>query len=197
MDAAERIAAPSTTPGDAAPRAVRLVRVAVLALAGLAIAFSATLHEQLAFDVAAAAVALGAIGAAHLAEWWALGSGRTPVPLLLAAVGALAAAALPAVSAAGGSVLGFAVVIAAWALASALLEFIGAAIRPGTRQDATLLGSIGILLALLVLLVREDQVAVLGFFGAYAVIAAVFLGISAFDTRPSAAPAAATAPGRQ
>ena len=41
-------------------------------------------------------------------------------------------------------------------------------------------------LALLILLFRDDLIAVIGFFGAYAIVRAVFLGISAFDTRGTA-----------
>lgn len=161
-------------------RSVRLVRVSVLAVVGIVVAFSAPLHQQLAFDVAIAAVAIAALGVAHAAEWISMrASGGSPIPLLLSTV-ALAAAATLAFSVT--TALAFAITIAAWALASALLEFIGAATRPGTRQDATLLGGLGVLLALLVLVVREDQVAILGFLGAYAIVAGVFLGISAFDT---------------
>jgi hypothetical protein len=175
---AEEVLSDASSQTPLPPRSVRLIRVAVLALAGVVIAFSATLHEQLGFDVAVAAVSIAAVGVAHTIEWLSLrSSGGNPISLLLSLV---------AFAAAGGLVLsstsiGFAITIAAWALASALLEFIAAATRPGSRQDATLLGAVGVLLALLVLLVREDQVAILGFLGSYAVIAAVFLGISAFD----------------
>ena len=167
---------PSQTPLPS--RAVRLVRVGVLAVVGIVIAFSATMHEQLGFDVAVAAVAVGAVGIAHVIEWISIrASGGNAVPLLLGVIGIAAAVGLAFAS----TTIGFAIVIAAWALASALLEFIGAATRPGTRQDATLLGALGVLLAILVLFVREDQVAILGFLGTYAIIAAVFLGIAAFD----------------
>lgn len=185
MAAAVTGAGPSTTPeasGHVAhvSRSVRLVRVIVLLVAGIAIAFTATLHEQLGFDRSMAAIALGGIALAHLIEWASQRSSAPgSVPLLLAIAAAAAAAVLPFTATA----ILFACVISAWALVSALLEFIGSAVRPGSRADATLLGAAGILLALLALLVREDPVAVLGFFGAYTIIAGVFLGISAFDTR--------------
>ncbi|QIK63397.1 hypothetical protein G7068_09445 [Leucobacter viscericola] len=173
---------PSQTPLP--PRSVRLVRVGVLAVVGIVIAFSATLHEQLGFDVLVAAVAVGAVGIAHVIEWVSIrATAGNTVPLLLGVIGLAAAIGLAFVS----TTIGFAIVIAAWALASALLEFIGAATRPGTRQDATLLGALGVLLAMLVLFVREDQVAILGFLGTYAIVAAVFLGISAFDNGRAAA----------
>ena len=183
MSAAVTTASPTTAPDAPASRSVRLIRVAVLLIAGLAIAFSATMHEQLGFDVAVVTASLAAIGAAHLIEALSAGAaGRRAVPALLAIVAFVAAAALPF----GDSTIAFAIAIAAWSLVSALLEFIGAAVRPGSRADAPLVGGVGLLLAIVVLLVREDQVAVLGFFGAYAVIAGVFLGISAFDTRRDA-----------
>ncbi|MFT4233290.1 MAG: hypothetical protein QM606_11020 [Leucobacter sp.] len=154
--------------------------MAVLLAAGVAIAFTASLHERFGFDRGMATAALGGIGIAHLVEWTARRSGsRSPIPLLLGVVAIGAAVSLPF----AGSIIAFAVVIAGWALVGALLELIGSVVRPGSRQDATLLGAAGILLAILVLLVREDVVAVLGFFGAYAILAGVFLGISAFDTR--------------
>ncbi|MBL3699445.1 hypothetical protein [Leucobacter luti] len=190
MSAAVEASTRSTAPESGVTRPVRLVRVAVLLIVGMAIAFSAPMHEQLSFNLGLVAAGLGGIGVAHLVEWFSLrGGARTPVPLLLGVVALGAALALPFTTAP----IGFALVVAAWALISGLLEFIGAAVRPGTRQDATLLGSTGVLLALLVLFVREDQVAIIGFFGAYALLVGVFLGISAFDTRRSSAPAAADA----
>lgn len=181
----------ASRPVNALPaRPIRLIRVGVLFVAGVVIAFSATMHEQLGFDTAVAAVAIGAVGVAHLIEWFSLrATGGNPVPLLLGVTAVIAAIVLPL----SASVLGFAVTVAAWALVSALLEFLGMTTRPGTRQDATLLGALGLLLALLVLLVREDQVAILGFFGAYAIFAGVFLGISAFDSGRSVRSAATEA----
>ncbi|WP_449280523.1 DUF308 domain-containing protein [Leucobacter sp.] len=180
MAAAVTSTGPSTTPETPVPRFARLVRVAALLVAAVAIAFTATLHEQLGFDRGIAAAALAAIGVAHLVEWAARRTASpSPIPLLLAIAAILAAIALPF----AGTPIAFACLIAAWALVSALLELIGSVVRPGSRSDATLLGAAGILLAILALLVREDPVAVLGFFGAYAIIAGVFLGISAFDTR--------------
>lgn len=148
----------------------------------MAIAFSATLHQQLGFDLAITAGSLAAIGIAHVIEGTSVPRGARAVPLLLAVV-ALAAAALVPFSEAP---IAFAVIIAGWSLASALLEFIGGTVRPGSRADSVLLGAAGVLLALCALLAREDQVAILGFFGAYAVVAGVFLGISAFDTKSDA-----------
>lgn len=154
----------------------------MLLTAGMAITFSATLHEQLGFDLTIVAGSLAAIGVAHLVEAGAVSRPVRGIPALLAAVAIVAAILVPF----SDSPIKFAVVVAAWSLTSALLEFIGGTIRPGSRSDTVLLGATGILLALLVLLTREDQVAILGFFGAYAIVAGVFLGISAFDTKRAA-----------
>lgn len=185
MAAAVTPAKPAATPEAGLTRPVRLVRVIVLLLGGVAITFSATLHEHLGFDLALATCAIAGIGLAHLIEWFA---GRTigagPVAMLLALASFGAAFALPF----QGSAIGFAVVVAAWALICALLEYIGSTVRPGTRPDAVLIGAAGILLALLAILMREDEVAVVGLLGAYAVIAGVFLGISAFDIRRGGTP---------
>lgn len=180
MLAEATVDARSTDPIKFPARSVRLMRAVVLLVVGLAITFSATMHEQLGFDLVIVVVALGAIGLTHLVESVASrGLARTPVALILAVVSLAAAVAVAFTN----SVNGMAVVIAAWALVGALLEFIGGLVRPGARPDTTLLGALGLLLAILVLLVRDDQVAVVGFVGAYAIIAGVFLGISAFDSR--------------
>ena len=172
-----------TTPNASAGRGIRLLRAAVLFVAGLGIAFTATMHARLSFDIGVTTAVLGVLGIVHLAAWFS--SRASAIPLLLGVVAIVAAILVPFTS----SAVGFAVVVAAWSLASALLEFVGAAAVQ--RSDATLLGALGVLLSILVLLVREDPVAVLGFFGGYAVIAGVFLGISAFDAN---APAAETDP---
>lgn len=186
MSAAVRTSARSTAPESPVTRPIRLTRVGVLIVSGLVIAFSAPMHEQLGFDLWVATAGLALIGIAHLIEWWSLRApDRTAVPLVLGVVAIVAAILLPFTTAA----IGFAIVIAAWALISGLLEFIGATVKPGSRQDATLLGGAGVLLAILVLFAREDQVAIVGFFGAYALLTGVFLGISAFDTRRAAQPA--------
>lgn len=185
MTAADSRAVDSVTPEQSVSRAVRLVRVAVLLASGMAIAFSATMHENVGFDLGLFSIALGGIGIAHLIHAY-VGRGRVgaSVALMLGIVAVAGAIAVPLVGiSAAGTSAALAVVIAAWALVSGLLEFIAAFTQQGTRQDAILLGALGILLAMLVLVFREDLVAVIGFFGAYAVIAGVFLGISAFDSR--------------
>ncbi|QIM15580.1 hypothetical protein G7067_02780 [Leucobacter insecticola] len=185
--AANDVTAERTPNPIAHARAIRLIRIAVLFIAGVAIAFTAPMHEQLGFNTLITAFTLGAVGVSLFIEWFAIRpQSGSPVTLLLAVVALIAAVILPFT----GSIIGFAVTVASWALASALLEFVGATTRE--RRDATLLGVLGILLSILILLVREDQVAILGFFGAYAFIAAVFLGISAFDSPQPRSPVEST-----
>lgn len=201
MTAADLHTAQAATPDVSVPRVIRLVRVAVLLASGLAITFTAPMHGQLGFDLGMFAIAFSGIAIAHLLHAFVVrGRAGAGVALMLGLAAAAAAVLVPlvgSVASPGGAELGavvaLSILVAAWALVSGLLEFIGALTQPGTRQDAVLLGGVGILLALLVLVFREDPVAVIGFFGAYAVIAGVFLGISAFDTRRAGASAGAGA----
>lgn len=174
----------SSDPSALPPRWVRMLRSAVLLAVGLAITFTATLHGELAFDVAMASSGLGVIGAVHLVEWAQrrrTGAGA-PISLLLGLVGLVATGLIFLLR----TETAFVMVLAGWALVSALLEFIGMVVFPGSRQDAPILGFIGVLLALLVLVSNGDLVAVIGFFGGYAIIAGVFLGIAALDRRGEA-----------
>lgn len=183
MTAASDTAAASATPAARA----QLPRAIAFLLAGFAITFTAALHEQLGFDRTITVIALGVIAVSAMVEW--LLAPGAPVRLLLA----LAAAGGAVAVAFAGTTLGFALALAAWALVNGLLEFIGGALRASRRGDSAILGGLSLMLALFGLLVREDPVAVIGFFGAYAIIAGVLLGIASFDSRrgkPGAAPQA-------
>lgn len=171
------------TPEQLALRRLRLakfLRAALYFVAGVVIAFTATLHRELGFDLTIAAASLVLFALAALNEH--LRSERTlgrSAQLLQIAVAVLAAGGLLLVN----SPKGFAVVLAVWALFAGLLEFLALALGTTSRQDSLFMGAIGLLLAIAVLIVRDDQVAIVGFFGAYALVVGVFLGISAFDQR--------------
>lgn len=156
---------------------------AVAALAvGLLVTFTGTMHETLAFDRTVAAAAFVLFAAAHVFAWWQARSGESdPVSLMLAVVSIVAAVAVTFVQMPAG----LAIVISGWALVQGLLEFVGGVTRTGSRQDSTILGALGVLLAIAALLVFRDPVAIIGFFGAYALIVGVLLGIAAFDVRAS------------
>ncbi|WP_017792732.1 DUF308 domain-containing protein [Leucobacter salsicius] len=201
MTAANMQAAEAVTPPVQVSRAIRLVRVIVLIVAGLAVAFTAPMHEQIGFDQTLLCISLAGLGIAHLLHALAArGRGGSPIALMLGIV-AIAAAVLVPLSGMASPDLGVttlvSITLAVWALVSGLLEFICAFVQPGSRQDALLLGALGVLLSMLILVFRNDPVAVIGFFGAYAVLAGVFLGISAFDNRAAGAAAAVTAANAQ
>lgn len=179
----------SGDPAMLPPRWARVLRALVLLVIGLAVTFTATFHEQFAFDVGLISIGLVFIGLTHVVEWsQRRGRGGAPVAFILGVV-SITSGILAFVLQAESTL---AIVVAAWALVSALLEFLGIAIVPGSRQDAPIIGAAGVLLAITALLARGDLVAVIGFFGGYAVIAGVFLGIAAFDTRRGAEDTAAS-----
>lgn len=168
------------------PRWVRILRSIALLVIGLAVTFTATLHEQFSFDLAVISAGLVLIGSVHFIEWAKRrGTAGAPVALLLGLVAAVFGVLVFTIS----NELTLAIFVAAWALISALLEFVGMTVAPGSRQDAPIIGAAGVLLAITVLLTRSDLVAIIGFFGAYAIIAGVFLGIAAFDSRRNTAAA--------
>ncbi|MBC9955251.1 DUF308 domain-containing protein [Leucobacter sp. cx-42] len=170
-----------------APRGVRIARAIVLFAVGMIVTFSATMHSNFNFDFLVTAGGLAIIGIMHLVEWFARkDEARSVMPLLLGLVSLVATVVLPMT----GEVVGYAIIVAVWALISGLLEFVAMVTQPGTRQDPALIGAAGLLLAILVLLARNDAVAVLGFFGAYTIIAGVFLGIAAFDSKRNGVSAA-------
>lgn len=180
MSAAVNTQTHSVDPATGARAWVPAWRPALLIVIGLTVAFSAALHEQLGFDRAVVAIALIALGATHLIEWFTSRADRQgPIPLLLGTV-AIVTGVLQVFL---GTGLGFAVLIAAWALITGLLEFLAAAFTVDGRGDHVFMGALGIVLALAVLLVLGDPVAVIGFFGGYALIAGVYEGISFFDRR--------------
>lgn len=197
MSAAESIPKRSNdpvAPTAKAPAWVPWLRPAILVVAGLVVTFTAALHHVLDFDRTMVGLALVALGAAHLVEWRSSVS-RHPIPLLLGAVAVIAAllqlfAATPTV---------FALILAAWALVSGLVELLGAMLGFSSRVDSVFLGALGVVLATLILLVLADPIASVGFFGAYAMMAGVYTAISAIDTpgkrgRASAAADAAIRP---
>lgn len=163
-----------------APRWSRVLRAAVLFVLGIVVLFTATLHSNTAFDIAIASSGIAAVGVVHFIEWAQLRGHRGAVISLLMGLVSIVSAGLVF---ALHDQLVLAVGIAAWALVCALLEFVGMTVAPGSRQDAAIVGAAGVLLSITVLLSRNDVVAVIGFFGGYAIIAGVFLGIAAFDTR--------------
>lgn len=180
---------------QAKDRALRLVRPAAMLLGGLAIAFTATLHERLAVDSGLIASVLMALAIGLILQWIADRGAARPLSLL-GALWALGCAAFmftqmlawgsAEASVTGGEVVSFGVVTAVWAVGAGLLEFLGLAFGVSGRADAVLLGVLSFALALVLMLVVRDPVAIVGFFGGYCVVGGIFLGISVFDRQTTA-----------
>ena len=173
----------SASSGLQGHRAAQVIRAVVLVAVGVAIAFSAPLHSQLSFDLWVLGGGLALIGAATLLEYLALrGSSESWWIAARAVVAFAAAGSLLAVS----DSFTMALVVALWAALTAVITGMSLVrkTQPAKVAVPSLLLSAG--LAVSVLLFRDDAVAVIGFFGAYALIRGVFLGIAAFDPRPMA-----------
>lgn len=173
---------------DRSLRTVRILRAVVLLVVGFVVAFSATLHEQAAFDRWLVVIALAVLGAVW--GWEAAAARPQPAvarTAMLQSGTAIAAALVLAVLPFGDQTLATSFVLVAWAILVALLQL--TTVLRGTQARAAGLPAavLSALLALVVLLSRDDAVAVIGFFGGYAVVCGVFLGISAFDSRGAAA----------
>ncbi len=171
------------TPEFRGLRAAQLVRATVLIVIGLAIAFTAPFHEQLGFDRAMLVTALTLIGAATVFEYFALSGTSESWWVAARAIVAFAGAGSAIAAADRASI---ALVVTVWAALTALITLMRLLRGAQLKKVAvpSLLLSAG--LALAAILTREDPVAVIGFFGAYAMIRGVFLGISAFDPRTAA-----------
>lgn len=163
--------------------AVSFAAPGVLLAAGLLITFTATLHQQIAFDRWVVVATLAALAAAHALEALRLFP-SDPAPR----AGSWSSAALSALAAVVAALstgpAPLAIVIAAWAVLSGIATSWSTRGRAGA-SDRTLRLLLWGGLAAAVLACRHDPVAVIGLFGAYAVLAGVFLSISALDGGPS------------
>lgn len=161
-------------------RAAQLVRAGVLIAVGVAIAFTAPLHRDLNFDTTVMSAGLALIGAATLLEYFAIrGSSESWW---------VAARAIVAIAAAGSMFVvtdtaTLALLVALWAALTAFITLMR--LSRGVQSFKIALPSLllSVALAVTAFLSRQDPVALIGFFGAYAIIRGVFLGIAAFDHR--------------
>lgn len=178
------------TPAARPLRFARLLRAVALLAVGLFIAFTATFHEQLAFDVSVALGGLAIIGVVTAVEYWVLrGTAESWWVAARAVIAFAAAGALLAIT----DSLGLSFIIAIWAALTGVVTVMRLVRRVQPPRVAVPSLLLSFALAVSVLLVRTDPVAIIGLFGAYAVIRGVFLGISAFDTRESVDAALAAA----
>lgn len=155
----------------------RVLRALVLFVAGMAITFTQSLHNNLLFNAwvfAAFAIVHGLVLFATLTRTATLH--HQPGALALASVSLVAGLVAIFMQ----STAALATVILVWAAATALIEF-----WPWVRsrqRDALMLGALAGLLAVILALGARELPAVIGFFGAYCIITGVYLGIASFDT---------------
>lgn len=183
LDAPERDASEPDAATPAAVRTAQLLRTAALLLAGIFIAFTAVYHELLAFDAIVLFWALLLLGIVTCVEYWVLRG--TPESWWIAARAVVAFGASGALTAVTDS-LGVALVLATWAVLTGVVTSLRLARKVQPRKVALPSLLLSFALAAAVLLVRHDPVAIIGFFGSYAVVRGVFLGIAAFDPRSNA-----------
>ncbi|MGK0715337.1 hypothetical protein ACR5KS_04615 [Leucobacter sp. W1153] len=161
----------------------RMLRAAMLLVSGIVIAFTATLHRDATFDRWVLFASLLAIGLTTLIEFFAL---RVTPASWLVAVRATAAMVAGVAVLFSQTAFDIAVTVAVWALISVLI----ATLRASQGSQPWSVGAPSALLsgalALLVMVFRNDLIAIIGFFGAYAIVRGVFLAISAFDTHGTA-----------
>lgn len=149
-------------------------------MVGLVILFTASLHEQLAFDAIVIFWALLLIGIVTGIEYWVLRG--TAESWWIAARAVIALAASGSLTAVEDSA-GIALVLAIWAALTGVVTAMRLARKVQPKRVAIPSMLLSFALAIAVILVRDDPVAIIGFFGAYTLIRGVFLGIAAFDTR--------------
>jgi uncharacterized membrane protein HdeD (DUF308 family) len=156
-----------------------ILRAAVFIIIGLTVTFSASLHEQLAFNSFIFAMSVLTLGLVQvivflnpkLRPYLGVRGLATIFIDVLAALFAFIAVT---------SVASLAHTIAIWALASAVIAFLGRQ-RAHRPADAYIHTALGVLLAVAAELSLGDQVMLIGFFGAYAMIVGVFAAIAAVD----------------
>lgn len=173
-------------------RSAQLIRAGVLVVVGIAIAFTAPLHSEISFDRAVIGASLALIGAATMLEYRAMAG--TAEAWWIAARAIVAFAAAGSLFAVVDS-LTLALVVALWGVLTGVITVMRLARKVQPPRIALPSMILSVVLAVTALVAREDPVAVIGFFGAYAIIRGVFLAISALDTaHPVADPALAGAP---
>lgn len=158
-----------------ATRALKLAPALTLLLAGFAITFTQTLHNSLPFNHWVFAVFGVLYGVVVLIV-------RRPGGVVLGPISIIAGVAAPFTQTTGQ----FAIVIIAWAAASAAVELVP---QVRTRQaESLVLGLLAGALAIILAVTRGNLLMVVGFFASYAILAGVYLAIGAFDRAGQSAP---------
>ena len=184
-------------------RHVQLLRALFAAASALMITFSSDHSAAVGFSVFGGFVA--ASGFVLIIGAWVVAAEGTRWPFILLAALDLAAAIVSGIPTWRTPVAFFAVVII-WAAASGLVELIAglrARRTESSATDAITVGSLGLLLAVVLLFIPADYtleysvdgagaltlsgiILAVGMFGGYAAIVAVFLAIAGFSPRSAA-----------
>lgn len=168
-------------------RTAQLIRAGVLVLVGIAIAFTAPLHREVDFDRLVIGTSLTLIGAATLIEYRSMRGTAEAWWIAARAVVAFAAAGSMLAVVDG---LSLALVVVLWAILTGVITLMRLVRKVQPPRIALPSMILSVALAVTAFVAREDPVAVIGFFGAYAIVRGVFLAISALDTaHPAADPA--------
>jgi len=161
-------------------RNVSLIRAGVLIVVGVAIAFTATSHENLEVNRWMFGVAFLLIGVATLIEFTVKRSEPYAWTVATRAAVAVVAGMLALLA---PDHLFIAYTISGWGVLNGLLVISPGLTDADRRKTLMPAAFLSLALAVLVFLNHSDSVAVIGFFGAYAVISGIFLAIAAFDPR--------------
>jgi hypothetical protein len=154
------------------------IQTAVLFAVGIFITFS-QVHNAIIGNLGLMFVALGFATAATIEVLKAKGTGKPKgsASLQVIVFGAIATAAI--VFAAGNDIVSFLILVIAFAVFNGLLELKKVSIQKESKLSAFIHFGLVAVLGISGALTGLDPVAFVGFFGAYAVILAVHLGITA------------------
>lgn len=161
-----------------------LVRALLLAAVGFTVTFSAPLHENIVFNRALFALLCAGLVILSGVRFFAArrsgsASAADRTSLLLGAIALVAGVATLLTD----GLPNFALILIIWAALNAVIELWNG-LRAGNRESITV-GALSGLLAILLTLGSGDVVAVIGFLGAYGILAGVYLAIAAFDFSPA------------
>jgi hypothetical protein len=159
-------------------RATLWIQTAVLFAVGIFITFS-QVHNAIIGNLGLMFVALGFATAATIEVLKTKGTGKSngSSSLQVIVFGAIATAAI--VFAAGNDIASFLILVIAFAVFNVLLELKKVSVQKESKLSAFIHFGLVAVLGISGALTGLDPVAFVGFFGAYAVILAVHLGITA------------------
>lgn len=151
----------------------------------LVVLFSAALHEQVWFNAAAFGFSVLTIAALNCVSRLCLQQKISVYEWLYGVV--CAASGLTMLLSPNVNAATFATIVLLWAAGTAVVKQMQLFTNASGEQNLRLQAGLLILLTVCVLISFADMVAVIGFFGAYAVIHGIFGLIAALDFKPDSA----------